>query len=82
MPSMSSLTHATGPCVIYMLRDMDIMEDLYDIRKVSVHEKMTEHRAHIHVIIQSFFHRVKQFKKLRERVRNRESLANHDQIYT
>ena len=23
------------PCVIYMLRDMDIMEDLYDIRRVS-----------------------------------------------
>jgi breast cancer metastasis-suppressor 1-like protein len=22
-----------GPCVIYMLRDMDIMEDLYDIRR-------------------------------------------------
>ena len=24
-----------GPCVVYMLRDMDIMEDLNDIRKVN-----------------------------------------------
>ena len=29
-----SLTHSR-PCVVYMLRDMEIMEDLYDIRKVS-----------------------------------------------
>ena len=29
-----SLT-VTSPCVVYMLRDMEIMEDLYDIRRVS-----------------------------------------------
>lgn len=34
----NSLT-VVSPCVIYMLRDMDIMEDLYDMRKVS--EEMT-----------------------------------------
>ena len=33
MVSYISLTVAS-PCVVYMLRDMDIMEDLNDIRKV------------------------------------------------
>lgn len=30
-----SLTCFLRPCIVYMLRDMDIMEDLNDIRKVS-----------------------------------------------
>ena len=37
-----------SPCVIYMLRDMDIMEDLHDIRRVSIVHKLYFTHTHPH----------------------------------
>lgn len=49
----NSLT-VTSPCVIYMLRDMDIMEDLYDIRKVSEEMCILCSRVIVHVCIRLY----------------------------
>ena len=53
------------PCVIYMLRDMDIMEDLYDIRRVSAlwtHSNTGHTHTHTHT------KRGKLYKKSRKKV--------------
>ena len=52
------------PYVIYMLRDMDIMEDLYDIRRVS------KWLCNCVQCYATYTHRAKLYKKWRERVRS------------